>query len=168
MDGMGGEVLKACPLLTWPKCSLALPTCGLTALLATTWDQPPMPCSAACFQLWAHVLRSIRVKLLQLWAHATNELHQPVTPQWGHPVAVESCTVWRIASTVHGRITAGTWNCVTSSQVHLAACCGRCRTVRGAAGRQVEVQRPLATCWTTLSRKDSFDALSWPPATSPW
>lgn len=56
MDGMGGEVLKACPLLTWPKCFLALPTCGLTALLATTWDQPPMPCSAACFQLWAHVV----------------------------------------------------------------------------------------------------------------
>lgn len=166
--GWGEMCSKHAP--SWPGLSAPLHYPPADSLLF--W--PPRRTSLTCLAVLRvssyglTLLRSIHVKLLQLWAHATNELHQLFTPQWGHPVAVESCTVWRIASTVHGQITAGTWNCVTSSQVHLAACCGRCRTVRGVAGRQVEVQRLLATCWTTLSRKDSFDALSWPPATSPW
>jgi len=37
---------------------------------------------------------------------------------------------------------------------------------RGVPGRLVELL--LTTCWMTLSRKDSFDALAWHPATSPW
>ena len=39
---------------------------------------------------------------------------------------------------------------------------------RRVPGRLVEVQLLLTTCWMTLSGKDSFDALSWQPATSPW
>lgn len=39
---------------------------------------------------------------------------------------------------------------------------------RGVPGRLVEEESPLTTCWMTLARKDSFYALFWHPATSPW